>query len=196
MAATVLPLTQTILDKHLNELYQYLIKVEFLTVREDINIDEYAISCKWYLNHKDKGAAQKYSRMSYNAFSKAQVAEVESCAGEFVVLMPRHAWQKWLRFLWTQSSRSWNSWTKLFCYIYFNAAKHTGCAFTHSREQFQKALGMQAADLSRKLIELEEAKFIRRTNYNADQGIARAYLLDESIWPDYRRREMEKFETF
>ena len=46
MAATVLPLTQTILDKHLNELYQYLIKVEFLTVREEINIDEYAISCK------------------------------------------------------------------------------------------------------------------------------------------------------
>ena len=58
------------------------------------------------------------------------------------------------------------------------------------------ALGMNAADISKKLIELEEAKFIRRTNYNADQGIARAYLLDESIWPDYRRREMEKFETF
>lgn len=46
MAATVLPLTQTILDTYKNELYQYLIKVEFLTVREEINIDEFAISCK------------------------------------------------------------------------------------------------------------------------------------------------------
>ena len=38
-----------------------------------------------------------------------------------------------------------------------------------------------AADISKKLIELEEAKFISRTNYNADQGIARAYLLNDRL---------------
>lgn len=54
---------------------------------------------------------------------------------------------------------------------------------------------MQGADLSNKLIELEKAYFIRRTSYNADQGIARAYILDERLWPDYRRLEMQKFET-
>lgn len=108
--------------------------------------------------------------------------------------MPRHVWDKWLEFLWTKSSRSWNSYTKLFCYIYFNAAKHTGCSFTHSREQFQKALGMQAADISKKLIELEDAGFIVRTNYNADQGIARAYMIKEQWWPQYRKYEMEKFD--
>ena len=192
MAATVLPLTQTILDTYKNELYQYLIKVEFLTVHENINIDEYGVSCQWYLDLTKKGAAQKYSRMSYNAFSKAQVAEVEKVADEFVVLMPQHVWQKWLEFLWTKSSRSWNSWTKLFCYVYFNAAKHTGCSFTHSREQFQTALGMNAADISKKLIELEEVNFISRTNYNADQGIARAYLLNDRLWPSYRLKEIER----
>lgn len=46
MAATILPLTQTILDTYKNELYQYLIKVEFLTVHENINIDEYGVSCQ------------------------------------------------------------------------------------------------------------------------------------------------------
>lgn len=192
MAATVLPLTQTILDTYKNELYQYLIKVEFLTVHENINIDEYGVSCQWYLDLTRKGAAQKYSRMSYNAFVKPVVAEVEKVADEFVVLMPQHVWQKWLEFLWTKSSRSWNSWTKLFCYVYFNAAKHTGCSFTHSREQFQTALGMNAADISKKLIELEEAKFISRTNYNADQGIARAYLLNDRLWPSYRLKEIER----
>ena len=192
MAATVLPLTQTILDTYKNELYQYLIKVEFLTVHENINIDEYGVSCQWYLDLTRKGAAQKYSRMSYNAFVKPAVAAVEKVADEFVVLMPQHVWQKWLEFLWTKSSRSWNSWTKLFCYVYFNAAKHTGCSFTHSREQFQTALGMNAADISKKLIELEEAKFISRTNYNADQGIARAYLLNDRLWPSYRLKEIER----
>lgn len=192
MAATVLPLTQTILDTYKNELYQYLIKVEFLTVHENINIDEYGVSCQWYLDLTRKGAAQKYSRMSYNAFCKAPVTEVEKVVDEFVVLMPRHVWQKWLEFLWTKSSRSWNSWTKLFCYVYFNAAKHTGCSFTHSREQFQAALGMNAADISKKLIELEEAKFISRTNYNADQGIARAYLLNDRLWPSYRLKEIDR----
>lgn len=192
MAATVLPLSESIFEKHLNELYQYLIKVEFLTVHENINIDEYGVSCQWYLDLTRKGAAQKYSRMSYNAFGKAQVAEVEKVADEFVVLMPQHVWQKWLEFLWTKSSRSWNSWTKLFCYVYFNAAKHTGCSFTHSREQFQVALGMNAADISKKLIELEEANFISRTNYNADQGIARAYLLNDRLWPSYRLKEIER----
>lgn len=46
MPATVIPISQSILDKHLNELYQYLIKVEFLTVHENIIIDEYGVSCQ------------------------------------------------------------------------------------------------------------------------------------------------------
>lgn len=90
MAATVLPLSQTILDNHLNELYQYLVQIEFLTVRENINIDEYGVSCQWYLDLTRKGAAQKYSRMSYNAFNEVNVAAVESCANEFICLMPLH----------------------------------------------------------------------------------------------------------
>lgn len=191
MPATVIPISQSILDKHLNELYQYLIKVEFLTVHENIIIDEYGVSCQWYLDLTRRGAAQKYSRMSYNAFVKAPVAEVETVAKEFVALMPRHVWQKWLNFLWTKSSRTWNSWTKLFCYVYFNAAKHTGCAFTHSREQFQAALNMNAADISKKLIELEHNGFLQRTNYNADQGIARAYILPVDLWTEYRSKEIE-----
>jgi hypothetical protein len=32
--------------------------------------------------------------MSYNAFVKPVVAEVEKVADEFVVLMPQHVWQK------------------------------------------------------------------------------------------------------
>ena len=51
---------------------------------------------------------------------------------------------------------------------------------------------MNAADISKKLIELEEAKFISRTNYNADQGIARAYLLNDRLWPSYRIKEIER----
>lgn len=165
-------------------------------MHENINIDEYSVSCQWYLDLTRKAAAQNYSRLSYNAFSRGKVAAVETVAKEFVALMPRHVWQKWLEFIWTKNSRGWNSWTKLFCYIYFNAAKHTGCSFTHSREQFQAALNMNAADISKKLIELEHNGFIKRTNYNADQGIARAYILPRELWTEYRCKEIERLKNY
>ena len=111
---------------------------------------------------------------------------------EFIALMPVEVWDEFVNFLQQQPKRSWNSWTKLWCYLYLNCAKHRGCSFSHSREQFQKALAMQGADLSAKLKGLEAAGFIQRTHYNADEGIARSYALPPHLWTQWRVFEWEK----
>ena len=190
-----IPLTKSMMDTHKNHLYPYLFSIYYLQESETHYLDKQGAAVKIWLNKNNRGAAQKASGMSRQSFAPYAAPDIVLCQGEFVCMMPAQVWEDWVRFLEQQDKRSWNSWTKLFCYVYFNCSKHTGCTFTHSRDQFEKELGMQPASISSKLIALEQAGFIRRTNYNADQGIARAYLLCEKHWPEYRILEHQKLST-
>lgn len=153
-----------------------------MTEKEIDNVDEYMISCKWFIAAKKLAYARDKSHLTSKSFNDHAAKSLVWVHDEFVALMPLEVWDEFVEFLQQHDKRSWNSWTKLWCYIYFNASKHKGCSFSHSREQFQRELGMQGASVSSKIKELEDAGFLQRTNYNADQGIARSYVLPQRLW--------------
>jgi hypothetical protein len=195
MKEIYLPITQSILDTYKNYLYPFLYSIYAMTDNAFCYADRSGVAVKIILDPKLRSTAQKESGMSAKSFNDHIAPDVVLCQDEFVCLMPLQVWEAWIKFLNQQHKRSWNSWTKLFCYVYFQCSRHTGCSFTHSREQFAKSLEMQPASVSEKLIILEKCGFIMRTNYNADQGIARAYSLPEKYWPEYRILEKQKLST-
>ena len=185
-------MTQTLIEEHLNHLYPFLMSIRYTTEREIINIDEFMISCKWILNYDKLQDARKISGLTAKSFNPHVAPRFLWCKDVFVALMPIETWDKFVDFLHLHDKRSWNSWTKLWCYVYFNCARHRGFSFSHSREQFAAALRMQEGTISARLIELEQNNFLMRTKYNADQGIARTYAIPKEL----RSKDLENYIDF
>lgn len=119
--------------------------------------------------------ASGLSRQTFDAVAK-KVPEMQELDGSFVILVPIKLIDHWAEWLQNQSPKSREVWTRLYFYIYFNS-----CAFTSgyqdSVENIAATLKMGHSDVSHKLIELENANFLRRSNYASVAQLARCYTI-------------------
>ena len=102
-------------------------------------------------------------------------------ADDFFALVPETTFEKWYNFMATQSSRSRNSYTTLYFYIYLKCMQSLS-GWSHSVQQIAAELSMQPSLVSKKIQELQREGFLERSNFIfGDVNLATTYIIPLSL---------------
>lgn len=180
-----IPLTQSIFNIYPN-LYIYLTVMRNQTVKHFFNFSKHSLYSYHQIN-TDYHISRAACGMHRNNFNKAakEIPLEQRFSDESICLMPIQVWDKWENWVERFIMRARNSWTRVFCYVYFNADKWDN-NYTNSVDNIAAELQMDSNDVSKKLIMLQQAGWISRSFYLVNTS-ARTYSINEP-WLSYSMR--------
>lgn len=131
------------------------------------------------LSIKDAREASGLSRQTFDKYSHAVPEKIEF-DDTFIILLPFKVLDTWVEWIQQWSPKSRECWTKLFFYLYTRCCANDA-GFYNSVDNIARDLKMDHSDVSRKLIELENANFICRSSFAPVVGLSRIYSIPADL---------------
>lgn len=176
----MIPISNAIIKQHFSStLFYYMVAVNWgtkklitcLSGNKYINLTLNDVPYQYF-------AATPKTAQSFKREMRLQmVRDNLTITDDFFAFVPQSTFQKWYNFMLTKPTRSRNSYTKLYFYIYLKCMQSIG-GWSHSINQLAAELSMQPSSVSRKIQEIQQEGFLERSNFIfGDVNLATTYII-------------------